>query len=48
MAGDGLLSLDAAGIAVHPKGRLLIRNICMNFDAYMAEKQAQQRFSKVI
>jgi oxygen-independent coproporphyrinogen-3 oxidase len=48
MAGDGLLSVTDAGIEVHPKGRLLIRNICMNFDAYMAQKQAQQRFSKVI
>jgi oxygen-independent coproporphyrinogen-3 oxidase len=48
MAGDGLLSITDSGIEVHPKGRLLIRNICMNFDAYMAQKQAQQRFSKVI
>ena len=45
---DGLLRLDERGIEVYPKGRLLIRNICMTFDRYMAEKQAQKRFSKVI
>ncbi len=48
MHDDGLLSLDEKGIQVHAKGRLLIRNICMNFDRYMAEKRDQQRFSKVI
>jgi oxygen-independent coproporphyrinogen-3 oxidase len=48
MQEDGLLSLDAQGILVHPRGRLLIRNICMHFDRYLAEKRAQQRFSKVI
>ena len=45
---DGLLRVDDRGIEVYPKGRLLIRNICMAFDRYMAEKQAQKRFSKVI
>ncbi len=48
MSDDGLIGVSDTGIEVHPKGRLLIRNICMNFDAYMAQKQAQQRFSKVI
>ncbi|MEQ8663929.1 MAG: oxygen-independent coproporphyrinogen III oxidase [Gammaproteobacteria bacterium] len=49
MAGDGLVALDDAGIRVLPAGRLLIRNICMVFDAYLgAGSHATPRFSKVI
>jgi oxygen-independent coproporphyrinogen-3 oxidase len=44
---DGLLSLSNKGVQVLPAGRLLIRNICMVFDKYLAQKQ-QQQFSKVI
>jgi len=33
---DGLLTIDADWIAVTPKGRLLIRNICMVFDRYLS------------
>jgi oxygen-independent coproporphyrinogen-3 oxidase len=46
MQQDGLLQLTSTGIEVLPVGRLLIRNICMVFDRYLAEKQAV--FSKVI
>jgi oxygen-independent coproporphyrinogen-3 oxidase len=48
MQADELLEIDASGIRVLPKGRLLIRNICMAFDAYMEAKQGQGGFSKVI
>jgi oxygen-independent coproporphyrinogen-3 oxidase len=48
MVADGLLEVDGAGIRVLPKGRLLIRNICMAFDAYLAAKQGPVGFSKVI
>jgi len=48
MQADGLLEIDASGIRVLPKGRMLIRNICMAFDAYMEAKQGQGGFSKVI
>jgi oxygen-independent coproporphyrinogen-3 oxidase len=48
MAADGLLTIDDQGIKVLPKGRLLIRNICMQFDAYLSSKQSQGSFSKVI
>jgi oxygen-independent coproporphyrinogen-3 oxidase len=48
MASDGLLSVDSEQIRVQPKGRLLIRNICMQFDAYLSSKQSQGSFSKVI
>lgn len=32
---DGLITLDDKGITVTAIGRLLIRNICMVFDAYL-------------
>jgi oxygen-independent coproporphyrinogen-3 oxidase len=48
MQADGLLDVDATGIRVNPKGRFLIRNICMAFDAYLAAKQGPIGFSKVI
>jgi oxygen-independent coproporphyrinogen-3 oxidase len=46
MQGDGLLAVSEQAIHVLPAGRLLIRNICMVFDRYLAQKQ--QQFSKVI
>jgi oxygen-independent coproporphyrinogen III oxidase len=46
MQDDGLLTLTSNGIEVLSAGRMLIRNICMVFDAYLAKKQ--QQFSKVI
>ena len=46
MQNDGLLTFNKTNITVKPAGRLLIRNICMVFDAYL--KMSEQRFSKVI
>ncbi|MBF6650243.1 oxygen-independent coproporphyrinogen III oxidase [Methylobacter sp. BlB1] len=46
MQADGLLTVSEQNIHVLPAGRLLIRNICMVFDRYLAQKQ--QQFSKVI
>jgi coproporphyrinogen III oxidase-like Fe-S oxidoreductase len=38
-----LLALSETGIRVQPRGRLLIRNIGMNFDAYLvAKKRAEE------
>jgi len=48
MQADGLLAVDGSGIQVLPKGRLLIRNICMAFDAYLEAKQGPVGFSRVI
>jgi oxygen-independent coproporphyrinogen-3 oxidase len=48
MQDDGLLEIDSRRIRVLPKGRLLIRNICMVFDAYLAAKEGPVGFSKVI
>lgn len=48
MAADGLVRTDRESITVTPKGRLLIRNICMVFDAYRRASQPGRQFSKVI
>ena len=48
MMADGLLTMDDTRIRVEPKGRLLIRNICMQFDAYLKSKESASSFSKVI
>lgn len=46
MVEDDLLTIDIKSIRVKPKGRLLIRNICMVFDAYLSDNVV--KFSKVI
>jgi oxygen-independent coproporphyrinogen III oxidase len=46
MEKEGLLSLDNNTIQVEPKGRFLIRNICMVFDAYLENNTV--KYSKVI
>ena len=47
MQKDKLIDMDAAGIRILPKGRLLARNVAMVFDSYLASK-SKDRFSKVI
>ena len=47
LADDGLIVMDDRRIQMQPKGRMLIRNVCMVFDKYLRGSQAQ-RFSKVI
>ena len=51
-ADDGLLTIDGEWLSVAPKGRLLIRNICMVFDRYLASNPATKseplRYSKTI
>ncbi|WP_414884724.1 oxygen-independent coproporphyrinogen III oxidase [Pseudomonas sp. IT-P171] len=47
MAADGLIELNNDRINVLPAGRLLVRSVCMVFDAYL-EEQNRQRFSRVI
>jgi len=48
MEGDGLLVRDDQQVRVLPRGRLLIRNICMAFDNYLPPVELQKGFSKVI
>jgi oxygen-independent coproporphyrinogen-3 oxidase len=45
---EGLLKISPEWISVTPKGRMLIRNICMVFDKYLRTKQEHARYSKVI
>ncbi|HEX7650579.1 MAG TPA: oxygen-independent coproporphyrinogen III oxidase [Noviherbaspirillum sp.] len=49
---DGLLHMDKDWITVTPKGRLLIRNICMVFDRYLNSPQEikldRLKYSKTI
>ena len=45
---DGLVENTEKSITVNQKARLLIRIICMSFDAYMKKHINQQRFSRVI
>ncbi|MBH0094802.1 oxygen-independent coproporphyrinogen III oxidase [Psychrobacter sp. NZS113] len=47
MQDDKLIDMDAAGIRVLPRGRLLGRNVAMVFDEYLETKH-KDRFSKVI
>jgi len=47
MAADGLIALDDQQLTVLPAGRLLVRSVCMVFDAYL-EQQTRQRYSRVI
>ncbi|QHM73098.1 oxygen-independent coproporphyrinogen III oxidase [Mixta intestinalis] len=48
LAEDGLVEISSDSLTVTPKGRLLIRNICMCFDVYMRQRARQQQFSRVI
>lgn len=52
MVADGLLQIDEDWLTVTPKGRLLIRNICMVFDPYLqaagGEGVQPLRFSRTI
>ncbi len=45
---EGLLEISAQSIRVTPKGRMLIRNICMVFDKYLRTRQEHAIYSKVI
>ncbi|MFN3785842.1 MAG: coproporphyrinogen III oxidase, partial [Thiothrix sp.] len=48
LAADELLYFTHKGLEVTPRGRFLIRNICMVFDVSLRKQPVQQRFSRVI
>jgi oxygen-independent coproporphyrinogen-3 oxidase len=48
MINDGLLSIDNRKIKVNQMGRLLIRNIAMNFDGYIERNQDKGRYSRTV
>ena len=45
---EGLVDVGPEWITVTPRGRLLMRVVCMVFDRYLREAQARARYSKVI
>lgn len=47
MVADGLVEMTGTGIRVSLAGRLLIRRICMTFDAYI-KQSTEIRYSKII
>lgn len=48
MEDDGLVEIRDDALVVTPRGRLLIRNICMCFDTYLRNQMRQRQFSRVI
>jgi len=48
MEDDGLVSVNGDWISVSSRGRLLIRNVCMVFDRYLATPSAGPRYSKTV
>jgi oxygen-independent coproporphyrinogen-3 oxidase len=45
---EGLLTVSPNWISVTPKGRMLIKNICMVFDKYLRTRTEHAQYSKVI
>jgi oxygen-independent coproporphyrinogen-3 oxidase len=44
----GLLRIESNWISVTPKGRMLIRSICMVFDKYLRQNRDSRRYSRTI
>ena len=48
MQADGLLHLSEEKLVITPAGRLLARNVCMQFDRYLQERKSEEQYSRVI
>ena len=48
LAADGLVEIQPEWIVVTPRGRLLVRTVCMVFDSYLREQSRRASYSKVI
>jgi oxygen-independent coproporphyrinogen-3 oxidase len=48
MIGDGLVSVTNEKVQVTEMGRLLIRNIAMNFDGYIERKEDTAKYSRTV
>ena len=48
LAQDGLVELSDEWITVTPKGRLMVRAVCMVFDRYLREARERAAYSRVI
>ena len=45
---DGLVEVGPEWILVTPRGRLLVRTVCMVFDRYLRQRARGAAYSKVI
>jgi oxygen-independent coproporphyrinogen III oxidase len=45
---DGLVELQPEWIVVTPRGRLMVRTVCMVFDKYLRARSRGAAYSKVI
>ncbi|PIQ26029.1 oxygen-independent coproporphyrinogen III oxidase [bacterium (Candidatus Blackallbacteria) CG17_big_fil_post_rev_8_21_14_2_50_48_46] len=43
---DQLVAMSPSGVQVLPRGQILIRNVCMIWDAYLKQQQGKQQFSR--
>ena len=48
LAADGLVELEEGWIHVTPRGRLLVRAVCMVFDRYLRAAEQRARYSRVM
>jgi oxygen-independent coproporphyrinogen-3 oxidase len=48
LAADGLVELEDRWITITPRGRLLVRAVCMVFDRYLRATQERERYSRVV
>ncbi|MGD9661976.1 MAG: oxygen-independent coproporphyrinogen III oxidase [Porticoccaceae bacterium] len=48
MAVDGLVSIDSQGLQVTGAGRMLIRRVCMVFDAWLQRADNTPKYSRII
>ena len=44
----GLVSINKNAITISAEGKMLVRNIVMSFDKYMAQKSGEKQFSKTV
>jgi oxygen-independent coproporphyrinogen-3 oxidase len=48
LASDGLIEMNDSGVAVTASGRLLMRNIAMQFDRHLNQTASSEQFSRAI
>jgi oxygen-independent coproporphyrinogen-3 oxidase len=48
LADDGLVEMDDEWINVTPRGRLLVRRVCMVFDRYLRSSEQRAQYSRVV
>ncbi|SHE34325.1 oxygen-independent coproporphyrinogen-3 oxidase [Modicisalibacter ilicicola DSM 19980] len=48
LVADRLISLEKDALVLHSQGRLMMRNVAMAFDAYIAADSREKRFSRTV